>query len=564
MDANQGLVELAVFLRTQIARFRIAFLLSFIGGIMLLAPMAYMFEVYGRVIESQSYFTLGMLFVLLIWCLLIMVLIDWFRARILRLAAQSIDRDLEHRLFNLVVRLSLLRGYPFHHQAMGDLKNLREIISGPVLAAVAELPVAFVFLCLMVVIHPAMAALALCAVAVQFALGLAYQQTVSSASLQAQKLTYQSQGVADAMLGNLSVIAGMGMFESVHTRWMRLYKKSAMASADANLIGAGLSVASRVLQMWVGSALLGLGVWLLLHEQITGGAGVIIVASTLGGRILAPISQLMLHGRAMIVARDAYLRLADALKRFPQTEPIMSLPAPEGRLAVESLTAGPPGHPVAVIRGLNFFVEPGELLVVTGPSGSGKSSLARLLLGLWPAQAGTVRLDRADISTWPKSQVGQWLGYLPQKIELAQASVLENLTRFTPRDEATDLQAQQLIADLGLGECIRDLPLGINTELGRSGSPLSIGQRQRLGVARAFFGEPRLVVLDEPSSNLDEQGEKDLTALLLNKKQQGLTLVVVTHRRALIDIADKVLVLDQGQQRFFGSRDEVFARMGVS
>ena len=564
MDANQGLDELASIFRSQKSRFRFAFLLSFIGGLMLLAPMAYMFEVYGRVVESRSHFTLGMLFLVLLWCLAVMELLDWSRARILRLAGQSIDRALEQRLFHIVARLSLLRGYPFHHQAMGDVKNLREIISGPVMSAVAELPVACVFLCLMCVIHPAMTALALCAVAVQLVLGFVYQQTVSRASLQAQRLTYRSQGLADAMLGNLSVIAGMGMFEAVYSRWMRLYKSSSIASLNANLLGAGLSVASRVLQVLVGSAVLGLGVWFLMQEQISGGAGVIIVASTLGGRILAPISQLMLHGRSIIVARDAYRRLADALKRNPEPKSTMSLPAPEGRLAVESLTAGPPGHPTAVIRALNFVVEPGEMLVVTGPSGSGKSTLARLLLGLWPAQAGVVRLDRVDMAIWPKQQVGQWLGYLPQKIELAQASVFENLTRFAQEGEATRAHAMQLIDDVGLSACMRELPHGVATELGRAGSPLSIGQRQRLGVARAFFGNPKLVVLDEPSSYLDEQGEKELTTLLRNKKQQGCTLVVITHRRALIDIADKVLVLDQGQQRFFGSRDEAFARMGAS
>lgn len=564
MDANQGLDELASIFRSQISRFRFAFFLSFIGGLMLLAPMAYMFEVYGRVVESRSLFTLGMLFILLLWCLATMELIDWFRSRILRLAGQFIDRALEQRLFYLVARLSLLRGYPFHHQAIGDVKNLREIISGPVMGAVAELPVALVFLCLMCLIHPVMGALALCAVLVQFALGFAYQKTVSRTSLQAQKLTYRSQGLADAMLANVSVIAGMGMFEAVHARWMKLYKKSAIASLNANLLGAGLSVASRVLQVLVGSAVLGLGVWFLLQEQITGGAGVIIVASTLGGRILAPFSQLMLHGRTIIVARDAYLRLSDALRRNPEPKETMSLPMPEGRLAVESLTAGPPGHPVAVLRGLNFVIEPGELLVITGPSGSGKSTLAKLLLGLWPAHAGAVRLDRADMAIWPKSQVGQWLGYLPQKIELAQASVFENLARLSKSDDAARTQAQQLIGDLGLASCIADLPAGIETELGPSGSPLSIGQRQRLGVARAFFGNPRLVVLDEPSSYLDEQGEKELTEFLSQKKQQGCTLVVITHRRALLDIADKVLVLDQGQQRFFGSRDEAFARMGAA
>lgn len=564
MDANQGVDELASIFRSQKSRFRFAFFLSFIGGLMLLAPMAYMFEVYGRVVESRSHFTLGMLFIVLLWCLAVMELLDWLRARILRLAGQAIDHALEQRLFHIVARLSLLRGYPFHHQAMGDVKNLREIISGPVMSAVAELPVAFVFLCLMCAIHPAMAALALCAVAVQFLLGFIYQQTVSRASLQAQKLTYRSQGLADAMLGNLSVIAGMGMFEAVNARWMKLYKSSTIASLDANLLGAGLSVVSRVLQVLVGSAVLGLGVWFLMQEQITGGAGVIIVASTLGGRILAPISQLMLNGRSIIVARDAYRRLVDALKRNPQPKPTMSLPAPEGRLAVESLTAGPPGRPTAVISALNFVVDPGEMLVVTGPSGSGKSTLARLLLGLWPAQAGVVRLDRVDMATWPKQQVGQWLGYLPQKIELAQASVFENLTRFAQGDEATRVQAMQLIDDVGLSACMRELPHGVATELGRAGSPLSIGQRQRLGVARAFFGNPKLVILDEPSSYLDEQGEKELTTLLKNKKQQGCTLVVITHRRALIDVADKVLVLDQGQQRFFGSRDEAFARMGAS
>lgn len=562
MDANQGLDELASIIRSQKPRFRIAFFLSFVGGLMLLAPMAYMFEVYGRVVESRSLFTLGMLFVLLVWSLAVMETLDWFRSRILRLAGQAIDHALQEKIFHVVARLSLLRGHPFHHQAVGDLRNLREIVSGPVIGAIAELPVALVFLCLMCVIHPAMGALALMAVVIQFALGYAYQQLVSRASLQAQKLTYRSQGLADAMLANLSVIAGMGMFEAVHSRWIKLYKQSTLASLDANLFGSGLSVASRILQLLVGSAVLGLGVWFLLYEQITGGAGVIIVASTLGGRILAPFSQLMLQGRSVILARDAYRRLGEALARNPLPEPTMPLPAPKGHVSVEALTAGPPGYPNAVIRQINFELKQGELLVVTGASGSGKSTLAKLLLGLWPAQAGRVRLDRVDMATWPKHQVGPWLGYLPQQIELAQTTVMQNLTRFANNEHVDTRQASGLLADLGLEACIRNLPQGLDTELGRGGSPLSIGQRQRLGIARAFYGEPRFVVLDEPSSYLDEQGERELVSFLSKQKSRGCTLVVVTHRRALVDLADQVLVLDQGQQRFFGPRDEAVARMG--
>jgi ATP-binding cassette, subfamily C, bacterial exporter for protease/lipase len=562
MDANQGLDELASIIRSQKPRFRIAFFLSFVGGLMLLAPMAYMFEVYGRVVESRSLFTLGMLFVLLVWSLAVMETLDWFRARILRLAGHAIDHALQEKLFHVVARLSLLRGYPFHHQAVGDVRNLREIVSGPAMGAIAELPVALVFLSLMCVIHPAMGALALLAVVIQFAMGYAYQQLVSRASLQAQKLTYRSQGLADAMLANLSVIAGMGMFASVHDRWIKLYKQSTLASLDANLFGSGLSVASRILQLLVGSAVLGLGVWFLLHEQITGGAGVIIVASTLGGRILAPFSQLMLQGRSVILARDAYRRLGDALARNPLPNPTMPLPAPVGRVSVEALTAGPPGYPNAVIRNINFELKQGELLVVTGSSGSGKSTLAKLLLGLWPAQAGRVRLDRVDMATWPKHQVGPWLGYLPQKIELAQATVMQNLTRFASKEQADRVQAMALLSELGLEACVRDLPHGSDTELGRGGSPLSIGQRQRLGIARAFYGEPRLVLLDEPSSYLDEQGERELVKFLSKQKSRGCTMVIVTHRRVLVDLADQVLVLDQGQQRFFGPRDEAFARMG--
>jgi ATP-binding cassette subfamily C exporter for protease/lipase len=283
-----------------------------------------------------------------------------------------------------------------------------------------------------------------------------------------------------------------------------------------------------------------------------------IIGSVLGGRVLAPLSQLVAQWNAVVNVRSAWERLEGLLAQVPPKTEAMSLPAPKGYLTVEGLMAGAPGQQVPIVQGVQFGLAKGEVLAVVGPSASGKTTLARLLVGLWPAMSGKVRLDGADVFTWDKSELGPYLGYLPQGVELLEGSLAENIARFGEVDMAQVEASARLV---GLHELIMGLPQGYNSPIGRDGAMLSGGQRQRVGLARALYGKPVFVVLDEPNSSLDEAGDLALANAIAALKQLGTTFVVMTHRTSVLGVADKMLIMRNGAQQAFGSRDEVLAAL---
>jgi ATP-binding cassette, subfamily C, bacterial exporter for protease/lipase len=282
------------------------------------------------------------------------------------------------------------------------------------------------------------------------------------------------------------------------------------------------------------------------------------VASTLGGKVLTPLVQLVAQWRMVVNARDAYQRLEGLLSGFPLREPGMPLPAPLGLLTVEGVVAGAPGSPIPILKGVSFAVQPGECVMLIGPSAAGKTTLARLMMGLWPASGGKVRLDGADVYTWDKAELGPHLGYLPQTVELFDGTVAENVARFGDVDMA---EVERVITQVGLAQTIAALPEGLNTRVGEDGAVLSGGQRQRVALARAIYGNPKLLVLDEPNSSLDEAGELALMDTLKYLKRQGCSVLVITHRTSVLPAADKVLMLRDGQVAAFGPRDEVLAAL---
>jgi ATP-binding cassette subfamily C exporter for protease/lipase len=306
------------------------------------------------------------------------------------------------------------------------------------------------------------------------------------------------------------------------------------------------------------SLLLGLGAWLLLNNTLNGGASMMIIGSVLGGRVLAPLSQLVAQWNGVVNVRGAWSRLENLLAQIPAKPEAMSLPAPKGVLTVEGLMAGAPGQQVPIVRGVQFALNSGEVLAVVGPSASGKTTLARLLVGLWPSLGGKVRLDGADIHTWDKTELGPYLGYLPQGVELLDGTLAENIARFGDVDMVQVEAAARLV---GLHDLIMSLPEGYNSPVGRDGSMLSGGQRQRVGLARALYGKPVFVVLDEPNSSLDEAGDAALAAAIGTLKQIGTTFVVMTHRTSVLGVADKMLIMRDGAQQAFGPRDEVLAAL---
>ncbi|HSO45870.1 MAG TPA: ATP-binding cassette domain-containing protein, partial [Rhodoferax sp.] len=311
---------------------------------------------------------------------------------------------------------------------------------------------------------------------------------------------------------------------------------------------------SKFLQNTVSSMMLGLGAWLLLRDQLNGGAAYMIVASILGGRVLAPLVQIVSQWQTVVNVRGAYARLDSLLTAVPERPAGMALPPPQGQLQVENLMASAPGSQVPILKGVNFSLQPGEVLAVVGPSASGKTTLARLLVGLWPALNGKVRLDGVDVFNWDKAELGPHVGYLPQGVELFEGSVAENIARFGDLDQAKVEAAARAV---GLHEFILALPQSYDSPVGRDGAMLSGGQRQRIALARALYGKPAFVVLDEPNSSLDEQGDAALASAIAHYAARGTTFVVMTHRTSVLGVASKMLVLRDGQVQLFGPRDDV-------
>jgi len=535
-----------------------AALFSIIISLMALAPTVYMLEVYDRVVNSRSGMTLAMLTLMIVGAYAVMEILEKVRGALLRAAGVALDEKLSKRVYDAMFQGFLKRQVGGSMQVLNDLRLIREFLPNPALLAVMEAPVALLALALIFAINPVLGWSAVVGALAQLGVAFMTEKATRKPLMEANRSAVGAQQMAESSLRNAHVMESMGMLDAVHERWNKRQQEFLAYQAQASE-GAGLWTAmSKLVQQVMGSLLLGLGAWLLLRNELNGGAGMMIIGSVLGGRVLAPLAQLVSQWSAVVNVRAAWERLEDMLVQMPAKPKNMSLPAPKGVLTVESLMAGAPGHPVAIVRGVQFGLNPGEVLAVVGPSASGKTTLARLLVGLWPAMSGKVRLDGADIHTWDKAELGPYLGYLPQGVELLEGTLAENIARFGDVDMVQVEAAARLV---GLHDLIMALPQGYNSPIGRDGAVLSGGQRQRVGLARALYGKPVFVVLDEPNSSLDEAGDAALANAIASLKQLGTTFVVMTHRTSVLGVADKMLLMRDGAQQAFGPRDEVLAAL---
>jgi ATP-binding cassette subfamily C exporter for protease/lipase len=486
--------------------------------------------------------------------------LEWVRSEMLHALGHEVDREVGPRLFDLIFEAQLRRLPAGGAQPMSDWRTVREFLHSPFVLAAMESPVALVFLAIVFMMHPLLGWVTLGGAIVQVGLAALTERWTQPPLAAANRSAQAAHLYADGSLRNAEVIEAMGMLRDIHSRWIAVQGKFLGLQAQASMAAGGLQALSKMVQQVLGSALLGLGAWLLLRNQLPGGPGLMIVASIIGARVLAPLVQMVAQWRGVVQARDAWARLERLMDALPIRPPSMPLPAPRGVLSVEQLVASapvPPGQPATpILKGVNFTLQPGEILAVIGPSASGKTTLARLLVGLWPAASGKVRLDGADVHAWSKRELGPFVGYLPQGVELFEGSLADNVARFGAADPKR-LEAAAEAA--GLHALIDGLPQRWNTPLGRDGAVLSGGQRQRVALARALYGDPILVVLDEPNSSLDEQGDAALTQALLALKARGATVVVMTHRTSVLSVTDKILLLAEGAQQAFGARDEVLA-----
>lgn len=531
---------------------------SLVCSLLVLAPSGYMLEVYDRVVNSRSHTTLVMLTLLVLGAYVVMEVLEWARSEVMRSASVELDRKLSTRIFNAIFEANLRRLPGGTQQPLNDFRLVRDFLFSPVLLALLESPISLVMMVLLFLISPVLGWSALAFALVQTLVAWLNERSTKPPLMQANRAAIEAQQYADNTLRNAEVIESMGMLRDTHRRWLLKQRDFLGLQALASERAGGFQAISKLLQNTLSSLLLGLGCWLLLHNELHGGGGMMIVASILGGRMLAPLVQVVSQWQSVVNARDAWARLEGLLAAVPARQPGMELPKPRGALQVEQLVAGAPGSPAPILRGVQFALAPGEVLAVVGPSAAGKTTLARLLVGLWPAQGGKVRLDGADIHTWNKAELGAHLGYLPQGVELFEGTLAENIARFA---EVEPVKVEAAARAVGLHEFILSLPQGYDSPVGPEGARLSGGQRQRVGLARALYGDPVFVVLDEPNSSLDEEGDAALARAIQEGKARGTTFVVMTHRTSVLAVADKMLVLRDGLQQAFGPRDEVLAAL---
>jgi len=528
---------------------------SLIVNMLLLLPSIYMLQIYERVLTFNSESTLVMLTLITVFLYMVMGGLEWVRSQILIVTGARLDRLLGGRVFDSVFMQTLLSGGRIASaQPLGDLLQLRQFLTGPGLFAFFDAPWLPIYVAVMFLFHPAFGVAAI--IAAMILLGLAIWNEVATHGdlKEANRHALESSNHTQRNLRNVEVIEAMGMLPRMRERWQQrqnmLLGLQSRASRKAGLITA----ASKTFRITIQSLVLGLGAYLAIHHDIS--PGVVFAGSILLGRALQPIDLLINTWRSFLSAREAYARLDALLSALPLFEPPMPLPAPKGELSLEKLVVTPPGAAGPVIKGISLLVPPGEILAVIGPSAAGKSTLVRAMLGIYRPNGGTVRLDGAKLDQWDREALGQYIGYLPQDVELLDGTISENIARFGAIDADKVVSAAQAA---GVHPMILRLPEGYDTRL--VGNILSAGQRQRIGLARALYGEPRVIVLDEPNSNLDQDGDAALAKTLADLKSAGRTVVVVTHRNNVLSQVDKILFMAEGQIAVYGNRDEVIATL---
>lgn len=525
---------------------------SAISNILMLAPSLYMLQVYDRVLQSRNETTLLMLTVMIVGAYIFMSALDLVRSFVLVRVGARFDMQLNKRVYTAAFEQNLKKSGGNAGQALADLTNLRQFLTGNALFAFFDAPWFPIYLIVIFFFEPTLGWFALGGTVVLIILAWVNERVSHKPLSEANSMAIASGNLASNNLRNAEVIESMGMLPNLMNRWFKLHSHFLRLQAEASEKSGTVSALTKFVQTSLQSLVLGLGALLAVEGKIT--PGMMIAASILVGRALAPVQQVIGVWKSFSSTRSAYERLVKLLETHPARANGMPLPKPTGALSVENVTAMAPGTNSPVIKGITFAIQPGEVLGVVGASGSGKSTLARLLVGVWPAALGKVRLDGADIYDWNKAELGPNIGYLPQDIELFGGTVSENIARFG------EIDADQVVLAAkraGVHDMILHLPKGYDTVLGDGGAGLSGGQKQRLGLARAMYGDPALLVLDEPNSNLDDLGEAALLQGILDLRKRGKTIVLITHRTSIIGATTKLLMVADGALAMFGPTNDV-------
>src|SRR5262244_894638 len=522
-------------------------------NLLMLTGSLFMLEVYDRILPSRSVPTLIGLSVLTAVLFTVQALLEITRGRLLVRIGNQLDCRLSARVYDLVVRLPL-RARPGSDglQPVRDLDTVRSFLSGLGPTALFDLPWIPLYVAICFAFHVLIGVTVLCGAIILVALTLTTEilsrRPIKAATAQA---ALRSR-LAEISRRNADALAAMGMAEALRSRWLDLGRAHLAQQKRVNDVAGGLGAAGRVLRMALQSAVLGVGALLVIWQEAT--AGIIIAGSILAGRALAPIDLAIVNWKGFVAARQSWHRLGQLFTAMPMAAARLELPAPAHTLTVETLGIAPPGLQKLVVHDVNFTLKAGSAVGVVGPNASGKSSLVRSVVGVWPAARGCVRLDGAALEQWAPESLGRHIGYLPQDVELIEGTIAENIARFSPDAPAAAVIAAAKAA--GVHDLIVNLPGGYDTEIGEQGAALSAGQQQRIALARALYGDPFLVVLDEPNSNLDGEGEEALTRAILGVRARGGIVVVIAHRPSALAGVDLLMEMRQGRATSPESKDE--------
>jgi PrtD family type I secretion system ABC transporter len=552
---NATVTPLQRALRACRKQFILVGVFSGVVNLLQLTTSIYMMQVFDRVLASRILDTLYFLSLIAIVATLVLALLEAVRGQVMQRLAAWVEQRVAPEGFVRAIE-STLRGRPYRMEALRDLAVCRGFLGSAGALSLYDVPWVPIYLGFIFMLHPVMGFIALGGAVILFGLTLTSELSTSKLLREANTAAMNSQRRAESITRNAEVIDSMGMLPAVIGQWRDSVAAMTEPQQRAADRAAMLVAATKFFRLAVQIAILGVGAYLVLQQELTSGAS--IAGSIIMGRALAPVEQLIGGWKQLVQARQSFRRLQAFLTQ-PRLRPAgMPLPEPTGRVSVERVSYAFPGQGVALIKGVNFSLQPGESLAVIGPSAAGKTTLIRLLIGTLPPSAGTVRLDGADVYQWMREDFGRHVGYLPQDVELFDGTVFNNIARMADSEPAAVYEAAKLA---GCHDMILRLPNGYDTQIGDGGQHLSGGQRQLVGLARAMFGRPKLIVLDEPNSNLDGDSEAALTKALERLKEQGTTVILVSHRPTLVQGVDKVLLLKDGALEMFGPRAEVLKRL---
>jgi len=558
IDRTRGLRELRGIRAEARSLFAAVFVFSVFVNLLMLTGPLYMLQIYDRVLGSRSEETLIALSILALFLFLAMGFLDHARARVMARVAARFQERLDRRVFEAGMRrLSVLPNDQLAGPALRDLESVQRLLASPVLISIFDIPWTPLFIAAIFVFHPLLGYLALLGGAILVVITLLNQWSTRDPLLRASAATMEAERLSESLKAEAETLQSLGMSGAGFTRLARVRGEALARATHAGDVSGSYTVTTRTFRLFLQSAVLGLGAWLVLQGQLS--AGAMIAASILLGRALAPIEQAVGQWAVVSRAQEGWTRLATLLTVQPADQPRTRLPRPKAALDVHQLTVVPPGEQVAVLKGVTFTLEPGQAIGIIGPSGSGKSTLARALCGVWRPAGGKIRLDGATLDQFDPDVLGSYIGYLPQRVTLFEGTIADNIARLAEAPDAEKVVAAARAA--AAHDMILRLPQGYDTRTASVGGRLSGGQMQRIGLARALYGDPVFLVLDEPNANLDNDGSVALNAAIRAMKARGGAVLIMAHRPNAIQECDTLLVLNEGTRAAFGPRDQVLREM---